>query len=106
MEEFYRGNVIPYLARNVSYWKERSNTLSVLDITLIVPLQGEKRVRELEFAFTTQVKSLGYGKEVSVFKNSRVIKSLKKVSYCCHLVVDCWGASHYEFQWHIGCEKV
>lgn len=64
VDEFHRGHIIPYLARNIGHWRERSNTLSILDYTLVVPLQGERRKKELQFAFTTQINSLGYGKEV------------------------------------------
>lgn len=66
VDEFHRGNIVPMLARNIGVWKERSNTLSILDMTLIAPVHSEKNRKRLEEAFNTQIKHLGYGREVKL----------------------------------------
>lgn len=64
VDEFHRGNIVPYIARNIGVWHQRSNTLSILDMTLVSPLLVETRKKELLFVFETQVSQQGYGKEV------------------------------------------
>ena len=68
VDEFHRGNIIPYVARNIGVWKERSNTLSILDITLVFPLLVEQRKKELFEVFDAQISKQGYGKEVVLLK--------------------------------------
>lgn len=40
-----------YVARNVGVWKEKSNTLSVFDITILTPVFGERQREALLNAF-------------------------------------------------------
>lgn len=66
VDDFHRGNIVPFLAQNIGAWKEQSNTLSILDITLITALHSEEKKKELEHAFNAQIANLGYSKEVNV----------------------------------------
>lgn len=63
-EEFNRGQIIPYVARNIGCWKAKSNTLSVLDITLISPVAGARMQKKLRDAFNKQILEMGYGRQV------------------------------------------
>ena len=53
-----------YVARNVGVWKEKSNTLSVFDITILTPVFGERRRQSLLNAFKAHINEMGYGQEV------------------------------------------
>ena len=64
VDEFQKGVIAPYIARNVGVWKEKSRTLLVLDMTLLAPLYGHRKRSELEGAFHKQIADLGYGREV------------------------------------------
>ncbi|MCO5609040.1 hypothetical protein L7F22_063261, partial [Adiantum nelumboides] len=55
VEEFSCGNIVIYIARNVGVWKEKSNTLSVFDITILTPVYGEKLKSSLDEAFHNQI---------------------------------------------------
>lgn len=56
VDDFQRGNIIPFLAPNIGACKNHNNTLSILDITII-----EEKRNALKFAFHVQIKSLEYG---------------------------------------------
>lgn len=64
VDEFHRGNIVPYLARNIGVWGQRSNTLSIVDMTLVFPLQIEHLKKALLSVFDVQAREQGYGKEV------------------------------------------
>ena len=64
VEEFEGGNVVMYVARNIGVWKEKSNTLSVFDITILTPVFGERRREALFNAFKSHINEMGYGQEV------------------------------------------
>ena len=64
VDEFHRGNIVPYIARNIGVWAQRSNTLSILDMTLVSPLLVESKKKDLLRAFDSQISQQGYGKEV------------------------------------------
>lgn len=65
VDNFWKGNIVPILARNVGVWKGKSNTLSILDITIISHVHSEKKKESLEQAFNTQIRMLGYANEVA-----------------------------------------
>ena len=67
LDTFNTNTVVPYLARNIGVWKTRSNTLSILDVTLLTPLYGERLKAKLYDAFSKQIKDLGFGREVGVY---------------------------------------
>lgn len=84
VDEFHRGNIVPYLARNVGVWAQKSNTLSILDMTLVFPLEIEHLKKQLTQVFLTQAKQEGYGKEVLSFTCFICVQI--KIDYNC----TCW----------------
>ena len=65
--DFSNGIPVMCIARNIGAWLSHSNTLSVLDCTILVPVRSARIRSELESIFTKQIAIMGYGKEVSVF---------------------------------------
>ncbi|MCO5589532.1 hypothetical protein L7F22_043500 [Adiantum nelumboides] len=63
VEEFSYGNIVKYIAMNVGGWKEKSNTLSVFDITILTPVYEEKLKSSLEEAFHSQIHEMGLEQE-------------------------------------------
>lgn len=67
--DFSNGVPVMCIARNIGAWLSHSNTLSVLDCTILVPVRST-RIREgLTSIFSKQIAILGYGKEVSTQLN-------------------------------------
>ena len=64
--DFNNGVPVMCIARNIGAWLQHSNTLSVLDCTILVPVRSACICEELKSIFSKQIAILGYGKEVSV----------------------------------------
>ncbi|KAI5059569.1 hypothetical protein GOP47_0025888 [Adiantum capillus-veneris] len=58
------GEVKTFVARNVGAFLGPENTLSVLDLTILVPIHSKRLQSDLLQTYKTQVESLGYGKQV------------------------------------------
>ena len=54
-----------YVARNLGVWKEKRNTLSIFDITILTPVFGDRRKQSLLNAFKAHINEMGYGQEVT-----------------------------------------
>ena len=63
--DFTNGVPVMCIARNIGAWTSHSNTLSVLDCTILVPVRSARIREELKSIFSKQIAILGYGKEVS-----------------------------------------
>ena len=64
--DFRNGIPVMCIARNIGAWLSHSNTLSVLDCTILVPVRSARIRGELESIFAKQIAIMGYGKEVSI----------------------------------------
>ncbi|KAI5083282.1 hypothetical protein GOP47_0003025 [Adiantum capillus-veneris] len=58
------GEVKTFVARNVGAFLGGENTLSVLDLTILVPVHSKRLQSDLLQTYKTQVESLCYGKQV------------------------------------------
>ncbi|KAI5056651.1 hypothetical protein GOP47_0028469 [Adiantum capillus-veneris] len=58
------GEVKTFVARNVGAFLGRENTLSVLDLTILVHVHSKHLQYDLLQTYKTQVESLGYGKQL------------------------------------------
>ena len=65
--DFSNGVPVMCIARNIGAWVGHSNTLSVLDCTILLPVRSIRIREDLKSIFSKQVAILGYGKEVSDF---------------------------------------
>ncbi|KAI5063279.1 hypothetical protein GOP47_0021826 [Adiantum capillus-veneris] len=77
------GEVKTFVARNVGAFLGHENTLSVLDLTILVPVHSKHLQSDLLQTYKTQVESLGYGKQrhyVSFANRTRFIKRWKVFS--------------------------
>ena len=63
--DFSNGIPVICIARNIGAWLSHSNTLSVLDCTILIPVRSTRIQEELKSIFSMQIAILGYGKEVS-----------------------------------------
>ena len=63
--DFNNGIPVMCIARNIDAWVSRSNTLSILDCTILVPIKSARLREQLKSIFAKQIATLGYGKEVS-----------------------------------------
>ncbi|KAI5057317.1 hypothetical protein GOP47_0027332 [Adiantum capillus-veneris] len=58
------GEVKTFVARNVGAFLGCENTLSILDLTILVPVHSKRLQSDLLQTYKTQVESLGYRKQV------------------------------------------
>ena len=65
--DFSNGVPVMGIARNIDAWLSHSNTLFVLDCTILVPVRSTRIQEELKSIFSKQIAILGYGKEVSLY---------------------------------------
>ena len=66
VSDFNNGIPVMFVARNIGAWLSHSNTLSVLDCTILVPVRSARLREELTSIFSKQIAIMGYGKEVSI----------------------------------------
>ncbi|KAI5062485.1 hypothetical protein GOP47_0023024 [Adiantum capillus-veneris] len=63
LKETDSGKLVMRVARNVGAFMGLEDTLSVMDLTILVPVYSKRMHAELTRAFEGQVRSFGYGKE-------------------------------------------
>ena len=68
--DFSNGIPVMCIARNIGAWLSHSNTLSVLDCTILVPVRSTQIQEELKSVFSKQIAILGYRKEVSFYPST------------------------------------
>ena len=68
VDEFDYGHIVMYVAQNIGAWKDKSNTLSVLDITILTHVFGERLKSSLQRAFKKQINDLGYAQNAKFGK--------------------------------------
>lgn len=86
VDDFCKGTIVPILARNIGVWKDRSNTLSILDITMLASVHSVKKKQRLEEAFNTQIRMLGYRKKVCGVLHIRNFNGTLIIPVSAHLV--------------------
>ncbi|KAI5070619.1 hypothetical protein GOP47_0014962 [Adiantum capillus-veneris] len=65
LKETDPGKLVMRVARNVGAFMGREDTLSVMDLAVLVPVYSKRMHAELTRAFEGQVRSFGYGKEIT-----------------------------------------
>ncbi|MCO5575581.1 hypothetical protein L7F22_029383 [Adiantum nelumboides] len=83
LKEIDCGNLIMRVACNIGAFMGRENTLSVMDLTVLVPVRSKKMQAELTAAFEAQVKSFGYGNEVAGVLSFVNVNSVLIKRVCC-----------------------
>ncbi|MCO5566671.1 hypothetical protein L7F22_020349 [Adiantum nelumboides] len=76
------GQIVMHVGRNLGAFLGRENTLSVLDLITLVPVQSKRLERELTQAYNKQVESLGYGTEIFGVLHFLNINSVLVESVC------------------------
>ncbi|MCO5555593.1 hypothetical protein L7F22_009138 [Adiantum nelumboides] len=83
LKEIDCGKLVMRVARNIGAFMGRKNTLSVMDLTVLVPVRSKRMQAELTAAFEAQVKTFGYGKEIAVVLSFVNVNSVLIERVCC-----------------------
>ncbi|KAI5070993.1 hypothetical protein GOP47_0013244, partial [Adiantum capillus-veneris] len=63
LQEMVVDGRVMCVARNIGAFLGKPNTLSILDVTILVPVRSVRLREDLAAVFQTQTKNLGYNRE-------------------------------------------